>query len=318
VGEVVVQEIGIPDRLLEEVGAQLFLLQAGDAARAFPTPSPTTHKGDNGHLLVVAGSLGKTGAAVLAGRAGLLAGAGLVTVATPAPVLPVVAAGCAELMTEPLPVAGDGGLDGAAVDRALVLARQCSAVALGPGLGQSESTREFVVRFVAGCPAPLVIDADGLNLLAPIRDERSQAALSQRSASTLLTPHPGEMARLSGMTTREVLARRVEVARHVSHQARAVTLLKGYRTLVVDPDGRVGVNPTGNPGMATGGSGDVLTGLIGALVAAGRAPWLAAASGAYLHGLAGDRACARRGTHSLVAGDLLAEIPGAVREVLSG
>ncbi len=314
VGEVVVVDIGVPEAVLQDVGTCLFLLESADAGRAFPPPRPGAHKGDLGHLLVVAGSVGKTGAAVLAGTAGLLGGAGLVTVATPAPALPMVAAGRPELMTEPLPVAEDGGLDEKALERALALAGSRTAAVLGPGLGQSASTRRFVEGFVESCPVPLLVDADGLNLLSPMGPDRA-SCLATRPAATVLTPHPGEMARLVGTSTREVLSRRLEVVRELSARCRSVVLLKGQATLIAEPDGRAAVNPTGNPGMATGGTGDVLAGLIGALLACGQDPFSAAAAGVYVHGLAGDRARDGRGTHSLVAGDLLAELPGAVLSV---
>jgi len=314
VGEVVVVDIGVPEAVLRDVRTRLFLLESADAARAFPPLRPAAHKGDQGHLLVVAGSVGKTGAAVLSGTAGLVGGAGLVTVATPGPALPMVASGRPELMTEPLTVAEDGGLDEPALERALALAASRTAAVLGPGLGQSASTRRFVEGFVEGCPVPLLVDADGLNLLSPMGPDLA-SCLATRSAATVLTPHPGEMARLVGSSAGEVLSRRLEVARELSARCRAGVLLKGQRTLIAEPDGRAAVNPTGNPGMATGGTGDVLSGLIGALLAGGRDPFLAAAAGVYVHGLAGDRARETRGTHSLVAGDLLAELPGAILSV---
>ncbi len=203
VGELVVADIGIPPASVASVGPTLFLIEARDAAAAFPRRPRGAHKGDFGHVLVVAGSLGKSGAAVLAASGALRSGAGLVTVATPEPCLALVAAARAELMTEPLAVTGTGGLDPAGLARLLALARERDAVVLGPGLGQDDGTRELVRRFVRECPVPVVVDADGLNALAPLGGE-GRALVRGRAAATILTPHPGEMARLVGRGTPEV------------------------------------------------------------------------------------------------------------------
>jgi ADP-dependent NAD(P)H-hydrate dehydratase / NAD(P)H-hydrate epimerase len=312
VGELRIADIGIPRRILEETGTHLWLLEDKDAARAFPARQPASHKGAFGHVLVVAGGVGKTGAAVLAGTAALRTGAGLVTVATPEPVLPIVAAGRPELMTEPLPVDEDGGLAAAAIERVLALAEGKDAVALGPGLGRAESTRRFVEEIVKQCECPLVVDADGLNCLAQGRSRNGGLPGMPRRAPTLLTPHPGEMARLVGLTTEEVQRRRVEVARRLARDTGACVALKGQRTVVASAEGEAAINPTGNAGMATGGTGDVLTGMIGALLARGLEPWLAATSAVYVHGCAGDVAAARLGLASLVAGDVLEALPEAL------
>jgi NAD(P)H-hydrate epimerase len=306
VGEVSVAEIGIPAATLRP---RLWLLEAADARAAYPPRAASAHKGVFGHVLVIGGSVGKTGAAVLAAGAALVSGAGLVTVATAEPALPVVASARAELMTEPLPVSASGGLDREAVARALALAKERDAVVLGPGLGQQASTQEFVREFVRRCAAPLVIDADGLNALAGGKGPERL----RRNAPTVVTPHPGEMARLSGSTTQEVQRRRLEAARALAMEAGVVVVLKGQRTIVAGPDGRAAVNPTGNPGMATGGTGDVLAGMVGALLARGTEAWTAAGAAVYLHGAAGDLARDRRGEESLVAGDLLDALPEVLR-----
>jgi hydroxyethylthiazole kinase-like uncharacterized protein yjeF len=311
VGELIVAEIGIPRLLLE--GARLWLLEAADAARAFPPRAPGAHKGTFGHVLVVAGSVGKTGAAVLAATAALRTGAGLVTVATPAPALPMVAAARAEAMTEPLPVNGSGVLDDGAVARALALAKDRDAVVLGPGLGQDAGTRTFVRELVRRCPTPLLVDADGLNALAPSAKEKGATDALRRSWPTVVTPHPGEMGRLVASSASEVQRRRLETARAFAMETGAVVVLKGQRTLVADSDGRAAVNPTGNPGMATGGTGDALSGIIGALLARGLDAWTAATAGTYLHGLAGDEGAARLGQESLLAGDVVDHLPAAFR-----
>jgi NAD(P)H-hydrate epimerase len=316
IGELVVADIGITREVIGQTGPRLFLLEAVDAARAFPARAPDSHKGTYGHVLVVAGSLGKTGAAVLAASGALLTGAGLVTVATAAPALPMVAGARPEIMTEPLAATASGGISREAVERAVSLAKKRDAVVLGPGLGQDPGTRDFIREFVRRCPVPLLVDADGLNALAPSASSRAAGALEalRRDSPTVVTPHPGEMARLAGLKSDEVQRRRLETARALAQETGALVVLKGHRTLLVEADGRAAVNPTGNPGLASGGTGDVLAGMIGALLARHPAR-VAAAAGVYLHGLAGDRAAARRGRESLLAGDVLDSIPEALQSL---
>ncbi len=307
VGELAVVDIGIPDNVLAECGSRLGLLEAGDARAAFGQRAPGAHKGDCGHLLVLAGSVGKTGAAILAATAALRTGAGLVTVATPAPSLPlVVAAGRPEMMTEPLPVGPGEGLAPEALDRALSLASTRDAVVLGPGLGQAPSTRALVREFLKRNTKPVVVDADGLNALAGAGEVAGET-------TTVLTPHPGEMARLTGSSVAEVQRDRLKASTELALASGALVVLKGQRTIVADVAGRAAVNPTGNPGMATAGTGDALAGVIGALLARGREGWLAATAAVFLHGLAGDRAAARTGPESLLAGDLVDELAEAIR-----
>jgi NAD(P)H-hydrate epimerase len=310
-GDLVVEDIGIPARLLREE-ARVFLLDHGDLERAFPSRAPGSHKGTYGHLLVLAGSVGRSGAAILAARGALRTGVGLVTVATPGPALPLVAAGAPELMTEALPVLEGGSLHSEAVARAVALARERDAVVLGPGLPADPATREFVRAFLPKCPVPVVVDAEGLNALAPSHKVAGATALLRRETGTVVTPHPGEMARLLGLEVAEIQRRRLESAASFAKGTGATVVLKGQRTVVSQPGGPAAVNPTGNPGMATGGMGDALAGIIGALLARGRDPWTAATAGVYLHGLAGDRARAASGSEGLLAGDLIEALPGAI------
>jgi NAD(P)H-hydrate epimerase len=228
----------------------------------------------------------------------------------------MVAGARPEIMTEPLAATHSGGISREAVERVLSLARKRDAVVLGPGLGQDPGTHDFVREFVRRCPVPLLVDADGLNALAPSASSRASGVLEalRRDKPTVVTPHPGEMGRLVGLDSQEVQRRRLETARALAAETRAVVVLKGHRTLVVESEGVAAVNPTGNPGLASGGTGDVLAGMIGALLAR-HPPGLAAAAGVYLHGLAGDRAAARCGQESLLAGDLLEAIPGALRSL---
>jgi len=313
-GEVVVADIGIPLRLMG--GAQLSLAEAGDAAAAWGRRARAAHKGSFGHVLAVAGSRGKTGAAILAGTGALRAGAGRVTVATPAPSLARVAAGRAELMTEPLTATPAGTVAARAVGRALTLSEEREAVVLGPGLGQGAGARAFVRAFVTRCERPLIVDADGLNALAALPHDGGFRALRSRRAPTVLTPHPGEAARLLASTTREVQADRLASARRLAAASGVVVVLKGFRSIIADPSGRGVVNPTGNPGLATAGSGDVLSGIVGALLARGRGAFAAAVAAVYVHGLAADHVAARKGEEGLVAGDVAQAVPEAIRSVL--
>ena len=303
-GEVQVADIGIADDVIAATGPTLWLLEDRDAGLAYPPRRGSAHKGDFGHVLALAGSLGKSGAAVLCGTAALRAGAGLATVATPEAAQPIVAAARPELMTEPLRREG-------ALRRGLELAGLCDAAVIGPGWGSEGAAGETARGFVARCPVPLVVDADALNAYAPLANH----AWPRRRAATVLTPHPGEMARLMGRGTAEVQADRLGAARARSRASGAIVVLKGERTLVAEPGGRTAVNPTGNPGMAKGGTGDVLAGMIAALLARGCDAWTAATAGVFVHGRAGDRAAARIGQESMLAGDLLDAIGEAILSV---
>lgn len=304
-GEVVVVDIGLPAALLSR--GTLFVTEAADAAAAWPKRAATSHKGVQGHVLVIAGSPGKSGAAVLSATAALRSGCGLATVATSPRALAGVSRARPELMAAPVAI-GPAGLR-----RALALAAHAKAVVLGPGLGQGAAVRGFVRRFVPACPVPLVIDADGLNALVG-----ATAQVRRRRAPTVLTPHPGEMARLRGITTRAVQASRLACARGLAAETGASVVLKGHQTLVAEPSGRTAVNPTGNPGLAVAGAGDVLTGVVAALLARGRDGWSAATSAVYVHGLAADRIAASRGEEGILAGDVAEALPLAIRALTPG
>jgi NAD(P)H-hydrate epimerase len=264
-----------------------------------------SHKGTYGRVLVVAGSRGMSGAAVLCASASLRGGAGLVRLAVPEGILPMVAAANPCYTTAPLSQDDSGQLAAGAEPALLELTRGNDVVALGPGLGSSPALTALVSALVAWSETPLVLDADGLNVLVGHADR-----LRHRPAPLILTPHPGEFARLLGSDIPAVLARSQELAVAFAAEHALVLILKGHRTLVTDGR-RVYRNTTGNPGMATGGSGDVLTGLVAALVGQGLDAFAAAQLGVYLHGLAGDLACAERGEVSLIATDLLEYLPQA-------
>jgi ADP-dependent NAD(P)H-hydrate dehydratase / NAD(P)H-hydrate epimerase len=317
VGELVVRTIGSPAELIEEVGkGKIRWSEAQEFAEFGLARRPEGHKGDYGHALIVAGSVGKSGAAVMASWAALRAGAGLVTVATPEPVLPIVAAHTPEVMTEPLPATAAGSIslhsfDGNRFD-AIVKGKR--ALGIGPGLGTQDQTQEFIRTVVRKRSVPVVLDADGLNAFAGRASE-----LKSTGGMLALTPHPGEMARLAGGTIPEVQARRVDVARKAAADWNVFLILKGHQTVIAAPDGFAYVNSTGNPGMGTGGTGDVLTGMLAGLTAQyGTDHWQRLlAFGVYLHGLAGDLAYAEYGEAPLMATDLIRFLPRAYRHFYS-
>ena len=313
VGRVVVTDLGMPSHLVAEAPGSLHLLLAEDLAACLIRRSSQSHKGDWGHALLVAGSPGKTGAAILGARAAVRGGAGLVSVAVPESLMATVDGGCLESMTVPLPEEPAGGLGAAACEAIGSAAEGKRAVALGPGLGTAPETVRAVRRWTCESTLPLVLDADGLNAFAG-----DLAGLASRSAPTVLTPHPGEMARLLGLPTAAVQADRPAAARRAAQRSGAVVVLKGHLTLIADPEGTIHVNPTGNPGMASGGSGDVLTGLLVALLAQGYETLVACQLAVYLHGLAGDLAIADIAPEALCAGDLIAALPRAFDALRDG
>ena len=311
-GAVRVVPIGIPE---DEVGRGIttFVLERADVARHFPPRPRDAHKGTYGRLLIVAGSLGKTGAAALAARAAMRSGSGLVTVATPASQQPVVAGLILEAMSEPLPETAARTLALKAREVVLELAAERDAVALGPGLGLDDETLRVARELARDLPKSLVIDADALTALAGHLD-----VLREARGPRCLTPHPGEMARMLGVPVAEVQRDRVASARGFAIAHGVHVVLKGAASVIASPDGRVFLNPTGNPGMASGGTGDVLTGMVGAFLARGIAPGDALAAAVYLHGSAGDTAAARVGQEALVASDVIAAIPDAFRRLSGG
>lgn len=308
-GPVTVIPIGVPDHDVTR-GATTFLLERGDVASHFPRRPRAGHKGTYGHLLLVAGSLGKTGAAALAAMAAMRSGVGLVTVATPASQQPVVAGLVLEAMTAPLPETAARSLALKAREVIVELAGPRDAVAIGPGIGLDDETAQVARSLVRELPRPMVVDADGLTALAGHLD-----VLRDAPSARCLTPHPGEMARMLGARVDEVQRDRIEAAREFATRHRVHIVLKGARSVVAAPDGRVFVNPTGNPGMASGGTGDVLTGVLGAFLARGMAPDAAMRSSVYLHGSAGDVAAERIGEEGLVARDVIAAIPEAFKRL---
>jgi ADP-dependent NAD(P)H-hydrate dehydratase / NAD(P)H-hydrate epimerase len=317
-GLLVVRQIGTPTELLEsDPHIKMHWLEPGEF-RGLPLARDLgANKGTYGHALIVAGSLGKSGAAVLAARGALRSGAGLVTVATPLDVLATVCAGAPEMMTVPLAAtdAGTASLRNLDYGRLTQMARGKSVLAVGPGLSTHNETQQFIRHVVAHTELPLILDADGLNAYSGMADH-----LNERKTPVLaVTPHPGEMARLLGVTVKEVQARRLEVALEAAGRWKAHVILKGFHTILATPSGNAYVNTTGNPGMATGGTGDVLTGILSGLTAQfGVEDWPRVLGfGVYLHGLAGDIAASRVGHAPLIATDLIEAIPEAYSQVLT-
>lgn len=308
-----VVDIGIPVGGRPQLDSDVLLADAEDAADWLPERPENGHKGDFGHLLLLAGSSGKTGAAALAGNAAVRGGCGLVTVGTPASVHDILEIKLTEAMTTPLADA-DGLISPQAQGQIAELLNGRQALAVGPGLGQSEGLVELLTWLLVATELPMVIDADGLNLLTGQLE-----LLKQRSgAPVILTPHPGEMARLSGLSIAEIEDDRYQVAVEFAAEHGVVLLLKGARTVVASPDGRVRINSSGNDGLASGGSGDVLTGVIGALLAQGLEPFTAAALAAWLHGRAAELVANGQGVAGMAASDLLCQLPVARRELSEG
>ena len=315
-GELVIASIGSPEELINSVGSRTNLVDRSDAERwlAASRRNPHANKGDVGKVLIVAGSRGKTGAACLAGEAALRAGCGLVTIATAESCQPVVASrALQECMTEPLAETSAGSVAREASDRVLELAAERDVLAIGPGLGSTDKSTRALMRVVTvKRKRPMVIDADGLNSLAPWAENlRGSPELP-----LILTPHPGEMARLLSKSIAEVLQNPVDIARSFAMDRSVVLVLKGSPSVIAAPDGQVYVSTTGNAGMATGGTGDVLTGMIASFVAQKLDdPINATIAAVYLHGLAGDIAASRLGSRAMIASDITAHLGEAFIEV---
>ena len=307
-GELVVAEIGIPAHLFTDARLTLRLVEKADIARHFRRRDRAGPKGTYGHVLVLAGSWGKTGAAVMAGKAALRSGAGLVTVATPVSCLPLVARSMMELMTEALAETAERTPAADAFPRLAELLPGKDVWLVGPGVSTHPSTARLVRSALTGFPGPVVVDADALNIIS-----EDPSILAAMGKPAVLTPHPGEFARLTGLTSAEVQADRVGLARRFAREHGVHLVLKGYRTLVASPGGQVFVNPTGNPGMATGGSGDVLGGMIASFIAQEKDVLGATLAAVYLHGLSGDLAARRLSERALVAGDLIRFLPAAAK-----
>jgi hydroxyethylthiazole kinase-like uncharacterized protein yjeF len=309
-GDLVIADIGIPYPVIDELeGPYLELLTRERIREILPARAADSHKGDFGRVLIVAGSLGRTGAAHLAAIGALRSGAGLVTVATPRSCLPIVASMAPEYMTEPLDETPSGAIDFASLDRIFEL--NADVIAVGPGIGQDPGTVAFVHGLLERAGVPVVLDADALNAFSGDPDR----LMGRDGVDVIITPHPGEMSRLAGMPIETLQKNRLEQARQFAAAHRVHVVLKGHRTVIAAPDGRSFVNLTGNAGMATGGTGDLLTGMIAAWVAQLLDAEAACKLAVYLHGTAGDLAESDEGEAALIASDIAARLGDAILEL---
>ena len=316
-GKLEVADIGFPEQVVNAQDIKVNWTTATQASQWMPSRPLSSHKGSYGRVLVVAGSTGMTGAAALASEAALRAGAGLVTLATPKHLNPILEGLLPEVMTLPLPETDAGSLAASTTSTILEFAEKTKSIlAIGPGLSQHPETVALVHQLIrenreSGLALRMVIDADGLNALAQDRE-----TLSFLNTETVLTPHPGEMARLTNTAVPTLESDRISTAQQFASEHGVTLVFKGAPTVISDPQGNLWVNSTGNPGMATGGMGDVLTGIIAGLVAQGISSEHAAALGVYLHGLAGDSAAERLGMHGLIASDVLKSVPQALSSLI--
>jgi len=312
-GEVVVGEIGIPRFLLEQANIPRRLITREQVRRWLPVRPAEAHKGRFGHVLVVGGSVGLAGAPMMAAEAVLRVGAGLCSVAVPQSIYATAAATLREAMVHPLPDAPEGCLSADSVEPMLPLLERANALAIGPGWGTHPPARQALRKLLSRARVACVIDADALNCMALEPD-----ILPESPPPLVFTPHPGEMARLLGTDTASVQANRLTIAQQAAERFRAIVVLKGARTVIATPNGRIWVNPTGNVGMATGGSGDALTGTIAGLLAQGLDAECSATVGVYLHGLAGDLAAQAVGEAGMIAGDIIRYLPQAICQTQEG
>lgn len=308
-GDLHLVDIGVPERSIEKGYPSLISYELVE--RLLPPRPPDGNKGSFGRVLMVAGARGYSGAAVLAARAALRTGAGLVYLAAPRGIMNILERKVLEAVKVPLPETDRETIDHSSGSVLLPMLRQSDILIIGPGITTHPKTARFICEFLPRVRQPMIIDADALNILA-----QNPRVIGKIKAPFILTPHPGEFARLTGSSPREVNERRVEWAEKYSRRTGGVVVLKGAPTIVASPEGEVFVNPTGNSGLATAGSGDVLAGMIAGFLAQTRAPLEAAVCGVFLHGLAADQHVKRSNEYSLIAGDLIAEIPKAINYIL--
>ncbi len=308
-GEIEIVDIGIPAGL-EEDKINSELLTLSDISKKLFFRKPSSHKGSFGHLLVIAGSPGMTGAASLTALSALRVGTGLVTLGIPEDLNPILETKLTEVMTLPLPQSKYKTLCREGFEKIRDFSQKCKAIAIGPGISSTKQTKELVSTIIDQLDIPLVIDADGINVLAG-----ELVLLKQYKGSLIITPHPGEMGRLVGASVEEIQEDRIGFTTALARRIGAIVVLKGARTVIANEEGNSWVNLTGNPGMATGGSGDILTGIISGLLAQKLSPLEAAKTGVYLHGYAADLAVQEKGEISLIASDTLETIPEAIRRM---
>jgi len=312
-----VEDIGFPPHLTESDTLRVELIEEDFVHELLPERASNTHKGDYGHVLVVGGSVGKTGAALMAARAALRSGAGLVTIALPEPAAEALMGSVVEEMMLPLPSNPDGTISEEALEGILKFVHErADVLAIGPGLGRNPETWKLVRDLVRVSPVPMVVDADALNALSEIGYSGIKRLLNGVRSPVIFTPHIGEMVRLTGIKKDEILLNRLGVSAEFSAETGSVLVLKGAPTVVTTPEGMQYINSTGNPGMATAGSGDVLTVIVASLIGQGLGPEEASVAGVYIHGLSGDIASEALTEYSMTAGDLIGFLPEAFKRLL--
>ncbi len=308
-GEIVIAEIGIPVKALP--ASNLFLTERFDVQRTFPKRAVNSHKHSVGKIFILAGSRSMSGAALLCSLSSMRSGAGQVILGIPESEYPVVARRTMEVMPLPLPSTADGSVALTALSEIHARLRWCDVLLIGCGLSRNEETQLLIRTIIHSCEKPMVIDADALYALA------GHLHLLSRKRSVILTPHMGEFSRLTGMPAQEIERNKFALASGFSRKHKVTLILKGAPTIVADERGKVFVNPTGNPGMSTAGSGDVLAGIVASLTGQGNSALDAAVNGTYLHGEAGDCAAERIGMHGMIAGDIVRNLPAAIRKVIT-
>jgi len=311
-GELDIIDIGVPRQVVDRIKPRQFLLRKEMLAGILQNRDPNTHKGKTGHLLVVAGSPGKSGAAAMTATTAMRVGAGLVTLGVPEGLHAVIEPQVTEVMTYALPQTTDGMLDDNGLDALLELAAGKRCMVVGPGIGTAEETKTLLGGLLASNKLPMVIDADGLNILSD-----RMARFKPQPYPLILTPHPGEMGRLCGVSAAEIQRNRIEHARSLATRLEAHVVLKGAHTVMAHPDGSVYVNPSGNSGMASGGMGDVLTGAIAGFITQGYGPKDAIHLGVFLHGAAADYLCQHKGPFGYLATEVMTRLPDQIRNLLS-
>ncbi len=310
-GKLEIVDIGIPGHIAAEIGPKQYLLTPDQISAYFQPRKPDTHKGKTGHLCVVAGAPGKTGAAAMTAMSAMRSGAGLVTLGVAQSLNAILESQVLEVMTEPLPEMKNGRLGESAFEAVMNLVSGKQCLAIGPGLGQARQTKSLVRRIIQESAVPLVIDADGLNNLAG-----QTQILKKLTIPVILTPHPGEMARLRDTNAGAIQADRMKSARDFALEFNVHVVLKGAATVIAHPDGRAYINPTGNSGMAAGGMGDVLTGVIAGLVTQGFTPEAATHAGVYLHGAAADKLAEFIGPVGYLASEVMHAVPAEIKRLM--
>jgi yjeF C-terminal region, hydroxyethylthiazole kinase-related/yjeF N-terminal region len=310
-GRLVVADIGIPEKAVFSQNINSYVIDQNDVSFIIPARKNDTNKGSYGKIFILTGSKGMTGSGCLCAKAALRSGAGLVYVGVPSSLATIYGSSLVEPIIMPLEDAGKGHIPLESVEHILKQMEKMDIMALGPGLSVNYDIRGIVGEIIKKSRIPLILDADALNSVAD-----DLQVLNELKAEAVITPHPGEMARLTGLTIDEVQSDRIKVARDFAARWRLIVVLKGSRTIIALPDGTIYINTTGNPGMASGGSGDVLTGIIAGLAGQGIELADAAVAGVYLHGLAGDAAAIKKGVHGLIAGDMVEELPYVIKETV--